>query len=80
MNLKTICQHVGLAISIKAHSTLTNLENIEKKLVNKLHNDFNYKMLLKYSLIKEDFKPIKFYFEEENNIKCRKVRGKCGMI
>lgn len=44
-------------------------ENIEKKLINKLHNDFNYKMLLKYGLIKEDFKPIKFYFEGENNIK-----------
>lgn len=39
-------------------------ENVQNKLIKKLHRDFNYKMLVKYGLIKEDFKPIEFYFEK----------------
>jgi len=37
--------------------------NIEHMLIGKLRKDFNYKMLVKYGMIKEDFKPIQFYFE-----------------
>jgi len=39
-------------------------ENIEHSLIKKLHKDFNYKMLIKYGMIHEDIKPVKFYFEE----------------
>ncbi len=38
--------------------------NIEHMLIGKLHQDFNYKMLLKYGMIHEDFKPVRFYFEK----------------
>lgn len=37
--------------------------NIEHRLIGKLHRDFNYKMLLKYGMIHEDFKPVRFYYE-----------------
>ena len=38
--------------------------NIEHLLIRKLHNDFNYKMLIKYGMIHEDLKPVIFYFEK----------------
>ena len=38
-------------------------ENIQHMLIGKLHKDFNYKMLVKYGMIHEDFKPVRFYFE-----------------
>ena len=41
-------------------------DNIEHMLVGKLRRDFNYKMLVKYGMIKEDFKPITFYFERKD--------------
>lgn len=40
-------------------------KNIETSLIKKLRKDFNYKMLIKYRLIKEDFCPVKFYFERQ---------------
>lgn len=39
-------------------------DNIRYMLIGKLRKDFNYKMLVKYGMIKEDFKPVRFYFEE----------------
>ena len=38
-------------------------DNIEHMLIGKLRRDFNYKMLVKYGMIHEDFKPVEFYFE-----------------
>lgn len=38
--------------------------NIQNKLIRKLQKDFNYKMLVKYGMIQEDFKPVVFYFEQ----------------
>lgn len=42
-------------------------DNIEHMLIKKLHRDFNYKMLVKYGMIHEDFKPVRFYFEERSD-------------
>lgn len=39
--------------------------NIQHMLIGKLRKDFNYKMLVKYGMIREDFKPVRFYFEKE---------------
>ena len=39
--------------------------NIQHRLIGKLRKDFNYKMLVKYGMIHEDFKPVKFYFERK---------------
>lgn len=39
-------------------------ERISDTLVKNLQKNFNYRLALKYGLIKEDIKPIKFYFEE----------------
>ena len=48
-------------------STFT-LEEFRKRLsttlFNNLEKNFNYKLLKKYGLIKEDIKPVKFYFEK----------------
>ncbi len=44
-------------------------KNIEESLARNLRNNFNYRMLIKYGLIKEDFKPVKFYFETEQESK-----------
>ena len=41
--------------------------NIKHLLIGKLHRDFNYKMLVKYGMIHEDFKPVRFYFEERSD-------------
>lgn len=41
-------------------------KNIESSLVKRLRRDFNYKMLIKYGMIHEDIKPVKFYFERED--------------
>lgn len=38
--------------------------NIQNKLIRKLQKDFNYKMLVKYEMIHESFKPVVFYFEQ----------------
>lgn len=40
-------------------------ERISDTLMRNLQKNFNYRLALKYGLIKEDIKPIKFYFEEE---------------
>ena len=40
-------------------------DNIQNLLIGKLRKDFNYKMLVKYGMIKEDFKPVIFYFEKD---------------
>ena len=49
----------------KSTTTLENFRsNIQNMLIRKLRRDFNYKMLVKYGMIKEDFKPVRFYFEE----------------
>lgn len=37
--------------------------NIQNVLIRKLQKDFNYKMLIKYGMIHESFKPVVFYFE-----------------
>ena len=42
-------------------------DNIQHMLIGKLRRDFNYKMLVKYGMIREDFKPVRFYFEEVEN-------------
>ena len=42
-------------------------DNIQYMLIGKLRRDFNYKMLVKYGMIREDFKPVRFYFEEVKN-------------
>ena len=42
-------------------------KNIENSLVKKLRRDFNYKMLIKYGLIHEDFKSVRFYFEKRRD-------------
>lgn len=39
-------------------------QNISTKLYNNMSTNFNYKLLLKYGLIKEDIKPVQFYFEK----------------
>ena len=39
-------------------------EHIETSLIKKLHKDFNYKMLVKYGLVKEDLHKVRFYFEK----------------
>lgn len=50
----------------KSTSTIENFrQNIEESLVRNLRKNFNYKMLIKYGLIKEDIKPVKFYFENK---------------
>lgn len=41
--------------------------NIQHRLIGKLRKDFNYKMLVKYGMIREDFKPVRFYFEKEES-------------
>lgn len=41
-------------------------ERLQTTLLDNLKNTFNYKMLVKYGLIKEDVKPIVFYFEKFN--------------
>ena len=38
--------------------------NIQNVLIRKLQKDFNYKMLIKYGMIHESFKPVVFYFEQ----------------
>lgn len=38
-------------------------KNISKKLLPNLQKNFNYKLALKYGLIREDIKPVLFYFE-----------------
>lgn len=43
--------------------------NIQNKLIRKLQKDFNYKMLVKYGMIQEDFKPVVFYFEQVDKCK-----------
>lgn len=49
----------------KSTTTIENFRhNIQYRLIGKLRKDFNYKMLIKYGMIREDFKPVKFYFEE----------------
>lgn len=44
-----------------------DLEAFRKRLtttmIENLYKNFNYKMALKYNLINEDIKPVKFYFE-----------------
>lgn len=39
-------------------------ERLNTILINNLRKQFNYKLALKYGLIQEDIKPIKFYFEK----------------
>ena len=51
-------------------------DNIQHLLIGKLRRDFNYKMLVKYGMIKEDFKPITFYFEREDGDTDVKFRSK----
>ena len=43
-------------------------DNIQHMLIGKLRRDFNYKMLVKYGMIREDFKPVRFYFEEMDDV------------
>ena len=42
---------------------------LETTLYENLSNNFNYKLLKKYGLIKEDIKPIVFYFERHRKEK-----------
>lgn len=39
--------------------------NILTKLIPNLQKNFNYRLALKYGLVKEDIKPIVFYFERK---------------
>lgn len=39
-------------------------ERLSTILINNLRKQFNYKLALKYGLIQENIKPIKFYFEK----------------
>ncbi len=47
--------------------------NIETMLIGKLHKDFNYKMLVKYGMVREEFKPVKFYFEKQGVYNCEMI-------
>lgn len=40
-------------------------KNLSTMLYRNLRDNFNYKLLMKYGLIKEDLHPVKFYFEME---------------
>lgn len=53
------------------YKSASNLEtfrhNIEDTLFHNLRKNFNYKMLIKYGLLKEDLKPVTFYFEKQES-------------
>ena len=38
-------------------------DNLSHMMVDNLKKNFNYRLAVKYGLIKENFKPVKFYFE-----------------
>ena len=42
--------------------------------IDQLHKDFNYKMLIKYGMIQEDFKPVQFYFEKKDVYCCELIK------
>ena len=49
----------------KGTSTLEEFRyNIQNVLIRKLQRDFNYKLLVKYEMVYENFKPVKFFFED----------------
>lgn len=39
-------------------------KNLTNMMLNKLHDTFNYKLGVKYGIIKEDLTPVVFYFEK----------------
>lgn len=42
-------------------------DNLSTKLYENLRKNYNYKLLVKYDLIEEKIKPVKFYFERIGN-------------
>lgn len=38
-------------------------DNLSHMMMDNLRKNFNYRLAIKYGLIKENFKPVKFYFE-----------------
>ena len=52
----------------KGTETIEQFRNrLTDMLMRNVRRPFDYRLALKYGLIKEDIKPIKFYFENENN-------------
>lgn len=52
----------------KATSTIEQFRaNLQDMLMRNVRRPFDYRLAVKYGLVKEDVKPIKFYFEELEN-------------
>ena len=60
--------HIEACRACNFYKSTFTLEEFRKRLsttlFNNLEKNFNYKLLKKYGLIKEDINPVKFYFEK----------------
>lgn len=56
------------------YSLETFRRNLSTMLYENLRKNFNYKLLRKYGLIREEIKPVEFYFErmEEDDENCKR--------
>lgn len=66
--LQSVDNYMPSCRSCNFYKSTFDLETFRKNLTTKLYENlrknFNYKLLIKYGLIKEEIKPIKFYFEK----------------
>lgn len=66
-NLMPACRMCNYYKSIGDIETFRS--NLQETLMRNVRRPFDYRLAVKYGLVTEDIKPIKFYFEREHNEK-----------